>query len=124
MQEVTRKTPLGVKIIAICEIIGAIVSLLAFFFALATGFASLGSFLVVDAIIKLIMAWGLWTLKRWAYWVTVILEAVSIIFNLFTLLTGQHAAGQSGSGVGSLVVSFIVLVYLFADKNVRAAFRQ
>src|SRR5205085_8869720 len=79
-QEVTgtmRKRPLGITIIAILlfisaviEIIGGISSVIG---TTPTGTISdvlLGWFPLAMGVIELVLAWGLWTLKPWAYWGT------------------------------------------------------
>jgi uncharacterized membrane protein (DUF2068 family) len=129
MQEVVpRKRPLGVTIIALIEIIGAIALLLLSFAAISTSF---GISLVIAAIIRLIVVWGLWMLKRWAFWVAVVFEALHFCYNLSHLLTNQSTAIETATGMSvtkgsvlfSLILSLVILVYLFADRHVRAAFR-
>ncbi len=118
MQKVLRKRPLGVTIIAILEIIGAIGLLLTSLAAITT---ALGVSIAIGAILRLIVAWGLWTLKRWAFWVAVILEVIHFFYNLYNLLVG-HNSPAAGAIIG-LIVNLVILIYLFADHNVRAAFR-
>ena len=128
MQKVLRKRPLGVTIIAILEIIGAIGLLLTSLAAITT---ALGVSIAIGAILRLIMAWGLWTLKRWAFWVAVILEVIHFCYNLYNLLTNHSTAIEAATGMSvtkgsvlfSLILSLVILIYLFADRNVRAAFR-
>ena len=129
MQEVVpRKRPLGVTIIVILEIIGAISLLLLSFAAISTSF---GISMVIAAIIRLIVVWGLWTLKRWAFWVAVVFEALHFCYNLYDLLTNHSTAIEAATGMSvtkgsvlfSLILNLVILIYLFADRNVRAAFR-
>jgi uncharacterized membrane protein (DUF2068 family) len=128
MQEVIRKRPLGVTIIAIIESIGAIALLLVSFAAISTSF---GISMVIAAIIRLIVVWGLWTLKRWAFWVAVVFEALHFCYNLYDLLTNHTTAIETATGMSvtkgsvlfSLILSLVILIYLFADRHVRAAFR-
>src|SRR5438309_9300336 len=96
MQEVIRKRPLGVTIIAILEIIGAIALLLLSFAAISTSF---GISIVIAAIIRLIVAWGLWTLKRWAFWVAVVFDALHFCYNLYNLLTQHNTAIEAATGM-------------------------
>jgi uncharacterized membrane protein (DUF2068 family) len=70
------------------------------------------------AIIELVVAWGLWTLKAWAFWTAVVVEAIRFIDGLYGLLA-QHNNGS----IVNLVIAAVILIYLFADRNVRAAFR-
>ena len=77
------------------------------------------NFLVVG-LVSLLFAWGLWTLKRWAFWATVIIEIISLI-NSVLAFTQPHANFWSAA-VG-MIIPIVILVYFFADANVRAAFR-
>ena len=78
-----------------------------------------GVFLVVG-LVSLLLAWGLWTLKRWAFWATVIIEIISLL-NSVLAFTQPHANFWSAA-VG-MIIPIVILVYFFADANVRAAFR-
>src|SRR6266487_2670801 len=99
-----RTRPLGITIIAAFLGISAILALL--------GAIILGFFEVA-------LAWGLWTLRPWAYWTTIIVEAIRVILGLYVVLILQKAII---SGILSLIIPIIILVYLVADRNVRAAF--
>lgn len=119
----TRRRPLGVTILAILMgiqavffvIVGVIaIVALAFVHPLA---GLLASFILILGILSLILVWGLWTLKPWAFWATVALEAISLIQGLISITQ------NNGAGIGSIVLPVIILVYFFADPNVRAAFR-
>ena len=124
MQNLTgRSRPLGITIIAIILAIQGILGIIGGILLLA-GSGGSGP-LVLAAIITLvlgvlylILAWGLWTLQPWAFWTTVVLEVIALINGIFAL--GQHNAGP---GIIGIVIALIVLIYLFADRNVRAAFR-
>jgi hypothetical protein len=59
----------------------------------------------------------LWNLRPWAFWTTVVLEVLSIIDHIFGLTNN----GQRG--IGDLIISLIILLYLLLDRNVRVAFR-
>ncbi|MCJ7634480.1 DUF2127 domain-containing protein [Candidatus Bathyarchaeota archaeon] len=54
--------------------------------ALTTTFlAALGAIILVLAILGFVMAWGLWTGKRWARIITMVLSTLSIVTGLFSL---------------------------------------
>ncbi len=74
---------------------------------------------LVVAILLLILAWGLWTLKPWAYWVTLIVEIVNIVLH-FLGYAQTHSIFAILSGG---IISIIVVIYLLVDGNVRRAFR-
>ncbi len=132
MLGVSRQRPLGITIIAIILAVGAILSLLGIILLLvgvnalthngvADAIATVAVVIIaITAIVELILAWGLWTLKAWAFWATVIVEAIRLLNALFTLLVRHNGAA---SIIISLIISLVVLIYLFADRNVRAAFR-
>ncbi|GAC1566810.1 MAG: hypothetical protein NVS3B14_10880 [Ktedonobacteraceae bacterium] len=99
--------PLGVTIIAILVAIGAVLEIIGGLLLLAV-FAPLGS---------LFVAWGLWTLKPWAFWLVVIVEVFHLVQAFFSVARGQ------GSSIIDIVIPIAILLYLFLDRNVRAAFR-
>jgi hypothetical protein len=129
----TNKRPIGVSIIAVLVAIGGIITLIAalyWFFGVGLfgfhipgsvrGYAILyGTVAALIGLLQLFFAWGLWTLKRWAFWATVMLE----ILNIAGLLTSwmQHYS-SFGFFLFSLVIPVIILVYFLADRNVRQAF--
>ena len=76
MQNVgTTRRPLGITIISILLFISAVIGIIGGLSSVIgnrpTGTVSdvlLGWFPLVLGIIALVLAWGLWTLKPWAYW--------------------------------------------------------
>ena len=128
MQNISiQKRPLGITIIAILLFIQAVIAIIAGIFAfIGTTFANplagllLGWIPLAIGVLTFIVAWGLWTLKPWAYWVTLILEIIYIVSNLFNLGQPNHSLfGVLGGGL----VSIIIVIYLLVDGNVRRAFR-
>lgn len=123
----TTRRPLGITIIAILLFIQAIITILGgIFIFIGSVVASpvagllLGWLPLAIGIISLIVAWGLWTLKPWAYWVTLIVEIIAIVEGLFGLGQPNH----SFWGVlGGIIVPIIIVIYLLVDQNVRRAFR-
>jgi uncharacterized membrane protein (DUF2068 family) len=140
-QSVYRNRPIGVTIIAVLLIITALVELLIGGLTLAGAFSAghaisvhghtttgsvvdvLGSVLggasLVIGMLTLIFAWGLWTLKRWAFWLVVILEVISLVRHLLEF-TGPHAA--TWTIVVGMILPIIILAYFLLDSNVRNAF--
>jgi FtsH-binding integral membrane protein len=78
-----------------------------------------GMFLVVG-LLSLLFAWGLWRLRRWAYWATVILQVISLVNSVI-------AFTQAPARVAFIVIGMInpvlLLFYLLVNPRVRAAFR-
>jgi uncharacterized membrane protein (DUF2068 family) len=128
MQNITTtKRPLGITIIAILLFISAVIEIIGGIFTfIGSTLANpidgllLGWIPLAIGIVTFIVAWGLWTLKPWAYWVTLIVEIISIVLNLFNLGRPQHSTlGVISGGL----VSLIIVIYLLVDGNVRRAFR-
>ena len=123
----TTKRPLGITIIAILLFISAVIEIISgIFIFIGSTLASpidgllLGWIPLAIGVITFIVAWGLWTLKPWAYWVTLIVEIISIVLNLFNLGRPQHSVlGVISGGL----ISLIIVIYLLVDGNVRRAFR-
>jgi len=122
LQNITgRSRPLGITIIAIILGIQGVLSIIAGILLLAGSggaYAVPAIIALVLGVLYLIVAWGLWTLQPWAFWTTVVLEVITLINGIIALT--QH---NVATGLLYIVLSLIILVYLFADRNVRAAFR-
>jgi lysylphosphatidylglycerol synthetase-like protein (DUF2156 family) len=118
--------PLGVTVVAILQFLGGILLVLggAALAALPQlvglplfGFllGGLGVFLVVIGALALLVGWGLWTGKGWAWWLTVILQALNIVLSLALLALGELTA------IVSLIIAAIILYYFF-KPHVKAYF--
>ena len=123
MEQLTRRSrPLGITIIAIIMAIQGILGIIGGIMLLVgtagAGAMGVGIFTLILGILYLVLAWGLWTLQAWAFWTTVVIEVIALINGILGLV-----GGQTGVGILSLVLPIIILIYLFADHNVRAAFR-
>ncbi|HXL37636.1 MAG TPA: hypothetical protein VN954_10595, partial [Ktedonobacteraceae bacterium] len=74
---------------------------------------------LIVGVLLFILAWGLWTLRPWAYWATLILEIVNIVLHFL-------GYGQTHSILAIIsggIISIIIVIYLLVDRNVRRAFR-
>ena len=130
MQNVsTAKRPLGITIIAILLFITAVIDIIGGLFGII-GTRPSGSFndILVDyfplimGVIELVLAWGLWTLKPWAYWATLIVEILNILIHFFGFL-GLPRTHSALAVISGGVISIIIVIYLLVDGNVRRAFR-
>lgn len=128
MQTTTRQRPLGISILSIILIVFGVLALLAAILGIVALSAVNGGAvsaavtiaLIIGAILSIaniVVGWGLWTLKRWAFWTAVIVEVINLLYDLYSWL-GAH----NSTAIISLVVALVILIYLFADRNVRAAF--
>jgi len=131
-QQVTgirRRRPLGITIIAILLFISAVIEIISGISSVIgstpTGTISdvlLGWFPLVLGVIELVLAWGLWTLKPWAYWGTLVVE-ILIILNHFFGLLGLPRTHSALAIISGGIVSIIIVIYLLVDRNVRRAFQ-
>jgi uncharacterized membrane protein (DUF2068 family) len=84
--------------------------------------AGLGAAAIVIGVAQLVVAFGLWTLKGWAWLLAVILQGINVVVGIATIF--MHGMTSMGSAaIGSLVVSAIILLY-FMTGGVRAAFHR
>lgn len=117
--------PLGVTIVAVLQFLGgallilagAVLAALPQLLAPGLGylFGGLGAFVMIIGALALIIGWGLWTGKSWAWWLTVILEALGLVFSLLSLALGDP------TGIVSLIIAAIILYYFF-KPHVKAFF--
>lgn len=143
--EAPRRRPLGVSIIAVLEGLQGVFFLIAGLLALlgvmaaasrqgmvtVNGFivtgvvvgviawSMAGIFLVVG-LVSLLLAWGLWTMKRWSFWATVIIAVISLA-NSVVAITRPYAHVRPI--IGGMIIPIVILLYFLIDSNVRAAFR-
>ena len=97
--ELPRKRPGAITFVAVLVTIQGIFRLLVGFFLLlgallggwelttssvVVGFIA-GVLVAIIGLLTLFFAWGLWTLKRWAYWATVILMVLDLLSSVFGL---------------------------------------
>ena len=124
----TRRRPFGITIITILLFIQAIIQIIFGLFAFfGTTSLSVTAGLLVGwiplaiGILLFVLAWGLWTIKPWAYWITLVLEIINIVLNLFNLGQPNHSIFGILSGG---IISIIIVIYMLVDRNVREAFRS
>ena len=104
--------PLGVTIISILTAVGGIIFLLSGIISLIVG---IGFVLIALGIAYLVMAWGLWNGKGWAWIITLILAAIGIVVGIGSLVTGN------GGAVIGIIIEAVIIYYLYRP-NVKAFF--
>ncbi|MGY5876167.1 MAG: hypothetical protein RTU30_10500 [Candidatus Thorarchaeota archaeon] len=111
--------PLGVTILAILQLLGAIVLLAVGVLAFIAGALLLpiigmllALFPLIFGIIGLILFYGLWNLKSWAWMWTIIVNILQIIVS----------AMDYSNNLVQLIISVVIVVYLFAP-NIKPLFR-
>ena len=117
MQYAPRR-PLGVTIIAILVAVDAVVGIISALTTLgpAQGFAISS---LITGVLYLALAWGLWTLRFWAFWSAVVISAIGLVVTFLALVSGHVTVGN----VIVFIISAVIFVYLLMDRSVRAAFR-
>jgi uncharacterized membrane protein (DUF2068 family) len=69
-------------------------------------------------VVGLVAAYGLWALKRWSVWLTIILSAVSILLSVPPILFGPTVAMQVLNIVSGVAFALIIgLVLLPASRR-------
>ena len=124
--------PMGITILAVLSAIGGVLGLLGGIAliglggvaAASTGSAAFfglgavwGLLVLATAIASLVFAYGAWTLKPWAWPLGVALQVISLALAALTVISG----GDIGSQIISIVISAIILYYLF-QPNIKAVF--
>jgi uncharacterized membrane protein (DUF2068 family) len=79
--------------------------------------ASFGGVLIVYGLIGLLLGYGLFTLKGWAWITTLVFQALGVLSNLFSLVSRQ---GSPGGAVLSIVISAVIIYYLLRPEVKRA----
>ena len=115
-----KKRPTVVKILVVIVLIGSIIPILAGAMMLTGGSVLEGYFMqellsqilptyyVVVGLIGLVVAWGLWIGKGWAWIIAIIIFIIGLIMDLVTLPTG----------IVGVVIDVIVL-YLLSRSDTR-----
>ncbi len=124
-----KSRPTGVTILAVLAAIGGVLGLLGSLGLIlgggavaaasgtdATVLLITGVLSLVLAILSLAFAYGAWTLQGWAWMLGIVAEAISILFGLYYIVTGQIV-----SGVINILIGAIIIYYLFRP-NVKQAF--
>ena len=63
-------------------------------------------------VVGLVAAYGLWALKRWSVWLTIILSAVSILLSVPPILFGPTVAIQVLNIVSGVAFALIIVLVL------------
>lgn len=129
--EITRSRPVGISIIAVLlGIQGAlevVYGLLALMKApgYVISYSSVSMVvvvspwaLIVSGILALLLTYGLWTLRGWAFWTVVVIELLNLIGGTIALFSYYYP----GAVLVAMVIPSVILIYFFVDRNVLSAF--
>lgn len=117
--------PDGVSCLSCLTVIGGVIGLMIGLFLLAIpadqlqpgaeGLRNFGVLLILaGAGLSFAVAWGLWSLKKWAWYLSLILEVLGIGLSAIQLLSGTNTLAE-------ILVAGIVIYYL-NRPHVREAF--
>ena len=117
--------PDGVSCLSCLTVIGGVIALIIGLVVLAVpadqikpgaeGLRSFGALLIFGgAGLSFAVAWGLWSLRTWAWYLTLTLEVLGICLSAIQLLSGSNT-------LAAMLVAGIVIYYLYRP-HVRAAF--
>ena len=112
--------PIGVIIIAILQLISALVTLAGGALTLLAGLAipflgiiliAIGAVLLIFGIIGLILFWGLWGMKSWAWLLTLLINFLNLIINAYNVYTGLPNIDYMA--IINVAIPLIIVIYLF-----------
>ncbi len=106
--------PLGVTILAILQLLGGVISIfggLAIVMIFPVIFTLiLGAILLIVGLVGLIVGWGLYTMKSWAWMLAMILNIINIILAIINF------------DIVSLIIPVIIVLYL-NQADIKSRFR-
>jgi|GEM_PF-285258 len=122
------KRPIGVAILAILTILFGVIGLVGGLLVLAASgllatvapelaaFAGLilliGILLTVLSLVGIVSGVGLWRLRPWAWWLTMVVGVLSIAFSI-----GSYVVFPAGGFPYGIVLWLIILIYLFVVRK-------
>lgn len=129
--EITRSRPVGISIIAILLGIQAVLETAYGLYVLVAAPSFVASYgdtsvvvhispwaFLISGVFALILAYGLWTLRGWAFWAAVIIEVINLIGGTIALFTFYYP----GAVFLGMVIPSVILIYFFANEHVLSAF--
>ena len=86
---------------------------------------TVGDVSLVLGLFVLLLAWGLWTLRHWAFWLMLLLQIIMLgtaAADLFALRTS--IATIALVAIGNILIPLVVLLYCWRDRSIRALFQS
>lgn len=77
---------------------------------LGAGGIAVGGILLALGIVSFVVAYGLLKGRRWAWTLTVVLSAISIVLNVISIVSGNFG------GIVSIIISGIIIYYLYRPR--------
>jgi hypothetical protein len=122
--------PTGITVLAVLAAIGGVFGILGGLALIGVGTvvasttglgglaAIVGLIALAYGILSLVLAYGFWTLKPWAWTLGIGLEVAGIVINVLQYMNNTAAIGGT---ILSIAINAVVLWYLY-QPNVKAAF--
>ena len=122
----TQVKPTGITIIVGLEILAGIISLVmdVYLLTLPNFPGNALIFFTAFGLISLLLAYGLWMGKSWAWIVTLVLALIGIVFWLSNILEIITIAPSTVWGSIVNIVLYIVLIFYLTRPQVKAFFKQ
>ena len=126
-----RDRPAGVSNVATWLILSGVISLLIYGIPLIQRYSQGSSFSLgvandmigmLLAIIALVLAWGLWTLRAWAVKWTIGLLAINVLSRIIAILF-LHVTSTIVIQILAIILNAWIIYYLLTSTNVREAFQ-
>jgi uncharacterized membrane protein (DUF2068 family) len=71
---------------------------------------AIGAFMLIWGIIGLILFWGLWGMKSWAWLITIIFNIISIILGFYNFYSSGF---MDYTSLVNVIIPLIIVIYLF-----------
>lgn len=124
---IARSRPVGISIIAILLGIQGVLEVVYSILVLirAPGFVTITANtaiivrvspwgFLISGILALVFAYGLWTLRGWAFWGVIALELLNLMGGTILLFTFNY----TGAVLLDIIIPLVILIYFCADRNV------
>ncbi|MGV9104027.1 MAG: hypothetical protein ACOC38_02280 [Promethearchaeia archaeon] len=107
--------PLGITVLAILQMIGALITLglgvtIMAFGSISPFYVIMGGSLVIFGLISFYVGYGLWTMKSWAWKLAMIVNIINIVIGVIT----QNWVG--------IIIPLIIVIYL-NQEDIKQRFR-
>ncbi|GCF08788.1 hypothetical protein [Dictyobacter arantiisoli] len=122
MKTARRQRPSGIRNLALFELLGALgcLGLLLFTPAKSGDFIAL----LIAGLLGLVVVYGLWTLRSWAFWLTATYESGEIVYELLMITRPEYHNLHIVGPLFGILMSAITLAYIFLDRTVKPVFSR
>jgi hypothetical protein len=112
------KRPTGITVMAVLLAIGGVFGIIGALGSFGLGMAGIGILSLIIAVVSLALAYGLWTLKPWAWMGALGLEVFNALYAIVLLIAKWSTLWNT---IISLAIAGIIIYYLMRPE-IKAAF--